>query len=613
MSDSNSGAGWNVSPRDYVRGLEKGYEGERLSSVYVPMRDGIRLAVDVHLPGTEDEDKAYPTICIFTPYYRRFALREGHREGIDPCPTIAFYRDNFVKRGYALVCVDVRGSGASFGCRDGFRSPAERLDHHDTVDWVAQQPWCDGNIGATGISYPGAASDFLASTNHPNVKAVAPLFAVWDTWSNHLYPGGVLLTCVTRNYGQLADALDFDDRDLIPDYAYFKDDDLAGPAPVDEDTDGSLVKAALKDHVANFNMQDFAQQFRFRDDALTDNPDYQSRVICPYNYASRDADKNTAYYTISGWMDGGGYSVGTIQRYLWLKEKHHRLMLGPWDHGARGHVSPWRGDKPEAQQPFVAAEVLRFFDTHLKGIDAGIEDEARVHYFTMGAEEWQSADSWPPAEPDTVLYFGADNTLSPAAPDADEGVDDYQADYDCRTGFHTRYDRLYIANVDTYYDDWHGRDEKMLNFTSEAFDVDTEMTGHPVIDLHFTCSEKDGTFFVYISDITPEGKSLYVTEGVFRALHRKIGDLPKDIPPTGPTHSFNRADAEHLVPGEAASASFELLPTSYLFRAGHKLRVSIAASDSDHFTRIPDGRPPKFVFFRTAEQPSAVRLPIVRR
>jgi len=610
VSDSNSDAGWKIAPRDYVRSLGKGYTGERLRSNYVEMRDGIRLAVDIHLPGTEDEDKSYPVICVFTPYYRRFALRDGHRDGIDACPTISFYRDNFVRRGYALVCVDVRGSGASFGCRDGFRSPTERLDHHDTVDWVAQQPWCDGNIGATGISYPGAASDFLASTCHPAVKAVAPLFAVWDTWSNHLYPGGVLLTCVTRNYGQLADALDFDDREKIPDYAYFKDDDLAGPAPVDEDTDGSLLKAALKDHVANFNMQDFAQQLRFRDDALTDNPDYQSRVISPYNYASREADKNTAYYTISGWMDGGGYSVGTIQRYLRLKEKHHRLMLGPWDHGARGHVSPWRGDKPGAQQPFVAAEVVRFFDTHLKGLETGIEDEAPVHYYTMGAEHWQSAESWPPAEPDTMMYFDADGTLSTDVPAAD-GVDDYQADYDCRTGFHSRYDRLYIAPVETYYDDWHGRDEKMLNYTAQPFEADTEITGHPVIDLHFSCSEQDGCFFVYISDVTPEGKSVYVTEGVFRALHRKIGPLPKDIPATGPTHSFNRADAEHLTPGEAASASFELLPTSYLFKAGHRLRVSIAAADSDHFTRIPDGRPPKFVFFRGKAQPSAIRLPIV--
>ncbi len=611
MTDSSTQSGWTVSPRDYVRSLGKGYEGERLTSEYVTMRDGVRLAVDVHLPGTKAEDKAYPTICIFTPYYRRFALRKGHRAGMDACPTVGFYRDNFVKRGYALVCVDVRGSGASFGSRDGFRSPAERLDHHDTVDWVSAQSWCDGNIGATGISYPGAASCFLASTCHPNVKAVAPLFAVWDTWSNHLYAGGVLLTCVTRNYGQLADALDYDRRDMIPDYAYFKDDDLAGPAPVDADKDGSLLKAALTDHFANFNMQDFAQQFRYRDDALSDNPDYVSGVIAPYHYANRKADKQTAYYSVSGWMDGGGYSTGTIQRHLWLKNPKNRLMLGPWDHGARGHVSPWRGPKPEAQQPFVAAEIVRFFDEHLKGIDSGLDQEAAVHYFTMGAEKWQSSDVWPPKSTEKTLYFNAGGKLAATAPKAKKASDAYQADYNCRTGFHTRYDRLYIANVETYYDDWHGRDDKMLNYTAAPFAKDTEMTGHPVIDLHFTCSEKDGCFFVYISDVTPEGKSVYVTEGVFRALHRKIGKMPKTIPVTGPTHSFNRADARHLKPGVPATVSFELLPTSYLFRAGHSLRVSIASADSDHFTRIPDGRPPKFEFFRDSVRASMIRLPIV--
>jgi uncharacterized protein len=115
VTDSSTQSGWTVSPRDYVRSLGKGYEGERLTSEYVTMRDGVRLAVDVHLPGTKAEDKAYPTICIFTPYYRRFALRKGHRAGMDACPTVGFYRDNFVKRGYALVCVDVRGSGALAG------------------------------------------------------------------------------------------------------------------------------------------------------------------------------------------------------------------------------------------------------------------------------------------------------------------------------------------------------------------------------------------------------------------------------------------------------------------------------------------------------------------
>ncbi len=613
MNENQISCGWNVTPLDYLQNRITEAEGERLFSQYVTVRDGTRIAVDVHLPGREDNGASYPAILILTPYYRRFALRQGHRPNIDACATVAFYRDMFVPRGYALVCVDVRGSGASFGYRDGFRSPAERLDHHDIADWVSREPWCDGNIGATGISYPGAASDFLASTNHPAVKAVAPLFAVWDTWMNHLYPGGILLNCVSQRYGQLAESLDLDQREKIPDYAYFKDDDLTGPAPVDDDPDGILLAEAIHQHHANFDMQDFAQQLRFRDSTLSENPDYSAADISPFNYANRAADHSTPYYSISGWMDGGGYSVGTIQRHRWLENPESRLMLGPWDHGARGNVSPWRGSSTEAQQPIVGAAVLRFFDKHLKGLESAIEDEKPVHYFTMGEEKWKSSDAWPPAAVEMSFYPGAQNSLTNTPPDTIAGEDVYQADFACGTGTHSRYDRLYIANVETYYDDWDGREDAMLSYTGEPLPEDSEMTGHPWVDLRFSCSEKDCTFFIYISDLTPEGKSVYVTEGMFRALHRRDGNNPPDIPATGPAHSFLMADAKHLTPGEPDEVRFEILPTSYLFRKGHRVRISIAAADSDHFTKIPAGRPPKITLFRDISRPSRIVLPIVNR
>ena len=604
---------WKVAPLSYLDRRPPEFDGERILSQYVTVRDGTRLAVDVHLPGDGQSDQRFPAIFVLTPYYRRFALAPGHRNDIDACPTIAFYRDMFVPRGYALVAVDVRGSGASFGSRDGFRSPAERLDHHDVADWAARQPWSNGVIGATGISYPGAASDFLASTAHPAVKAVAPLFAVWDTWSNHLYPGGVLLTCVTKRYGALAEALDGDLRDKIPPFAYFNDPELAGPAPVDEDGDGSQLAQALHAHGGNFDMQDFAQQWRFRDAALTDDPDYTSALISPYHYANRTTDQQTAYYSVSGWMDGGGYSTGTIQRYHWLNNPETRLLLGPWDHGARGNVSPWAETPADPQQPIVGAAVLRFFDKHLMGRETAIENEQPVHYFTMGEEAWKAAPSWPPECQELALYVTADGSLAEAAPDAEQAADRHQADYAAGTGNHSRYDRLYIANVETYYDDWHGREDRMLSYTGAPLAADMEVTGHPVVELHFACSEKDCAFFVYLSDVTPDGRSVYVTEGVFRALHRAPGKHPPNLPATGPTHSFNQADARHLVPGEPDSVSFDLLATSYLFRKGHRPRLAIAFSDSDHFTRIPDGRPPEITLFRDRDRASRIVLPVIPR
>ena len=82
------------------------------------------------------------------------------------------------------------------------------------ADWIVAQPWSDGRIGATGISYLGAACDFLASTGHKAVKAIAPLFAVWDTWADNYYPGGMLIKRLALVYDELMLALDHDRRDL---------------------------------------------------------------------------------------------------------------------------------------------------------------------------------------------------------------------------------------------------------------------------------------------------------------------------------------------------------------------------------------------------------------
>jgi putative CocE/NonD family hydrolase len=219
----------------------------------------------------------------------------------------------------------------------------------------------------------------------------------------------------------------------------------------------------------------------------------------------------------------------------------------------------------------------------------------------------------PPEARFRELHFAEDGALADAAPAAAAGSDDYQADFDCRTGFSSRYDRLYITMVTTYYPDWHGRDEKMLCYTGAPLESDTEVTGHPVATLHLTCSERDCAPIVYLEDVTPEGRCVYVTEGVFRALHRKPGPNPPTLPATGPSHSFNRADAEPLSPGAPAELAFDLLPTSYLFRKGHRIRIAIAAADSDHMSRIPDGRPPLLRFFRDRLRASRIALPVMPR
>src|SRR5262249_46511598 len=184
--------GWRLSPADYLQSRSAAFATGAPHSLYVTMRDGCRLALDVYLPhakpGAQRPPARLPTILILTPYYRRFKLKHGAPAGTESSPTASKWRALFVPRGYAVAVCDVRGTGASFGTRDSFRSPVERDDFREIADWIVCQPWSDGSIGATGISYVGAASDFLASTGHPAVKAIAPLFAVWDTYADHFYP-----------------------------------------------------------------------------------------------------------------------------------------------------------------------------------------------------------------------------------------------------------------------------------------------------------------------------------------------------------------------------------------------------------------------------------------
>lgn len=110
---------------------------------------------------------------------------------------------------------------------------------------------------------------------------------------------------------------------------------------------------------------------------------YTSASFSPYNYLD-EIPKDIAVYAVSGWMDGAGYANGTLSRFLTLPNAERRVLLGPWDHGARVNASPWR-TRPEPEFP-VLGEVLRFFDQHLAGRNTGLADEDRVHYFAVHAE-----------------------------------------------------------------------------------------------------------------------------------------------------------------------------------------------------------------------------------
>jgi putative CocE/NonD family hydrolase len=521
------GNAWRVTPSQYLARRPATHSVQEPTSRYLTMRDGVRLAVDVYAPSPlgegRGEGKQFPTILILTPYYRRFKLS---KPGADPSPNAGKYRDFFVPRGYAMVVVDVRGTGASFGTRDSFRSPRERDDYREIADWIVAQPWSDGTIGSTGISYLGAAACFLASTGHPAVKAIAPLFAVHDTYSDHVFPGGIMCTTVTANYDDLVRALDQDQRDQLGKYPYFRDPTFAGPQPVDDDRDGSLVRAAVEEHRDSFRLRDMAGEFAFREEPTPHDPDLHSGTCSPYWYLLNAKDK-AAIYSISGWYDGSQFANGAISRFLTLAGPNDRLLLGPWDHGARANGSPFRGTGPESQFPLLA-EVLRFFDQHLMRLETGLADEAPIHFHTVHEEKWQAASQWPPHPHSSKWFLHAEGGLSRAAP-AKESRVPYQARFTTSTGASTRFRTPGRPRRRRLLPRLERAAGRMLNFTSEPFDSDVELTGHAIVNLHVSTSEHDASVFAYLSEVEPDGRVRYITEGALRMLHRATAANPGEL------------------------------------------------------------------------------------
>ncbi|WP_426955615.1 CocE/NonD family hydrolase [Muricoccus radiodurans] len=603
MPDSDrDSAAWVVPPSAYLEGRPAAFTLPAMpASRYLAMRDGCRIAIDTWLP--QGVTGPVPAVMVITPYYRRFSLREGGTG--DVTPNAGKFINLLVPRGYAVVVVDVRGTGASFGTRDAFRSPKEREDSREIADWIVAQPWSNGRIGATGISYPGAASDFLASTGHPAVKAIAPLFAVWDTYADNYYPGGILLKNLAKTYDDLMVALDHDRRDLLRNFVYFANPDLAGPAPVDEDPDGTLLAQALQEHLGNFRQPDFMAEFRFREDPLPYDASFSSASFSPYS-VSPGIRKDVAVLACSGWMDGAGYANGAISRFLTLRDNPVHLLLGPWDHGARCNVSPWRSRvEPEFA---LLGELLRFFDHYLGGRDTGLGAERRVHYFSLHGEEWRADDAWPDL-PVTRLHLGPGHTLR-EAPSGEETEDAMRADFSRGTGHGTRYERIAGINSTTYHADWAEHEAPMPCWTSGPLDTDLECTGHGIADLWLSSSEPDAAIFAYLSEIEADGAVRYVTEGLLRALHRRESPAPETYRTAWPFRSFHRADARPLTPGQAERIRIPLLPISWVFRKGSRIRLSLAGADADHCVQIPHGRPPRLTILQGGERASALDLPL---
>ena len=217
-------------------------------------------------------------------------------------------------------------------------------------------------------------------------------------------------------------------------------------------------------------------------------------LFSPHNYAADIEASGAAIYSYSGWLDGA-YPHAAIKRYLTIRTPGSRLILGPWNHGGGWDISPPRPKKSGFDH---TAELLRFFDYHLKGIDTGIEDEKPVRYFTMVEGKWKDADGWPPPATTVTYYCAANNLLSRSAPAARDERDEYRVDYTAGTGDHSRWRTQAAIDAAVRYPDRQRQDEKLLVYTSPPLDRSIEVTGHALVTL-FVSSTQHGRPLLRVS------------------------------------------------------------------------------------------------------------------
>ena len=564
-------------------------------SSFVTAADGTRLAVDVHLP-TDGDGPPYPALLTLTRYRRGL---EDPATG-EPLNTLSGLDRHLLAHGYALVKVDARGSGASFGTRPVEYGRQEALDAHDIVEWVVSRQWSDGTVGAYGTSYTGTTAELLAAVNHPAVKAVVPGWSDFDAYPSPVRPYGLLARGFIETWGDLVGHMDDNSVDVMG----------AGVRRVDQDGDGSLLAEAVAEHAANPDVFQAVVDTEYRDDVVGGGQTWAE--IGPIHWRDEIEASGVPMLVLVSWMDAGT-AEGALLRFRHFSNRQKVLVLAS-THGGGYHASPYTvGGEPLPPDPSEQDQFeLRrlFFDHHLKGEDNGVDDWPSMRFFNLGEEAYHDTEAWPPAGTGATTFHmdrGGRLTGDPEA--VGSGSDDYTVDPGVTTGANNRW-MAQMGQPILNLDDRGEMDARMLTYTTAPLDADLQIAGYPVVTLKLASDHEDGALFVYLEDVDAEGRSRYVTEGGIRLIHRRAVPNPY-FPGEDPYHSFARADAAPMPPGEAVEVSVRLWPIAAMIRAGHRIRVAVAGADAGMFDPLPADDEVILTVYRGGEDGSRIVLPVV--
>ncbi|MDQ8205026.1 CocE/NonD family hydrolase [Pelagicoccus sp. SDUM812003] len=541
-----------------------------LSSRYIEMRDGVKIAIDIYRPKDKETGEVVetplPVVWMHTPYNRRY---NGSKDKL----TVEDYAGSaieLVKYGYVVATADFRGLHASFGHNEGYNrgewvGPA-RYDAYDITEWLADQPWSNGNIGMWGCSATGGSQMQAATTAPPSLKAMFPMSFEFDVYD---FRGAGGIVAPSRWTPKPGDPPPHEVRDRLA-------------APVDEDVDGSLLEAAKAEHEGTIET---VGHIPFRDGYspnLTDDSAKQWWIkSSPANYLDEINDSGIAMYMAVNW-DEGYTKPGPFFAINNFKVPS-KFIVGPGVH------CDWCPAK-EMTGLDILTEELRFFDYWLKGIDNGIMDEDPVYYFTYNApegEEWQSAKAWPLPNEKRVDFYLGEGSLSRSQKTEGEGKDETVVIYEYSRG------EIPLGS---------------LIYETESLQEAVQVTGHPTVNLWVSSTATDGDFVATLRDVAPDGSvTSYNTMGQLRASMRKLAEPPYDRLGL-PYHRSFESDVQPLIPGEPVELSFDILPISITFKEGHKIQLVVS-----FVTRgTPELDPaPVVTLYRDSNHPSYLTLPIV--
>lgn len=526
------------------------YEIKVEKDIMVPLRDGVRIAVDVYRPDVEGERfpailcwgewgkdaqdivawmKDYPQRYLDTPFWN------GSIEGCDFTYT--------VPRGYAHVIPEPRGLGNSEGVNLGDASLHDRRDIYDAVEWIAAQPWCTGKVVMMGPSSYSRAQLMAGQEPSPHLYALRPDEAP-EPFASENFTGIYDPLLYNVHAGCHA-------YDQQPPVSYNQPEPRPQPRFLTQYSKEELqvrLQELLDDPDIKYSLKFYPEvRYPASSQTLVDDLLYLKH---PFPVESGFDRIRVPMYIGTCW-NNRLYEWGTFEafRKADLPQDQKKLIVYP----------PMFPSRPFA---WYHDEGMRWFDHWVRDIDNGVMEEPPVKIFVMGINKWKFETEWPPAKAQyTKFYLQPGGGLSTEAPTC-EGTESFtqQAPY---------------------------MDPKVfcLRYATDPFAEDTEVIGEVALHLDAAIDIDDTNWIADVMDVDPEGNRFLISSGHLKAKFRAV-DEAKSLPHR-PVHL--RQEPIPVIPGEINRYDIALVPTANVFRAGHRMEVVIRNQDDMLGTMAKNG------------------------